>query len=156
MHIKALLFGSLSLACLVGPAAAQNPSAEPNYGEVRLQAGFTPDPRVVALRAGGDLPASRIRADCRGFVTDAPDLKLHYDAGSFPLIISVAAAADTTLVVNGPDGAWHCDDDGGVNGLNPSIRFDNPRGGRYDIWIGTYRAGATQDARLHISEVRSQ
>ena len=156
MHIKGLLFASLSLAFIAGPAAAQDLNGRPNYGEVSLESGFTPDPRVVALRAGGSQAASGFRSDCRGFVTSAPDVRLHYDAGSLPLIISVAAAADTTLVVNAPDGSWHCDDDGGVTGLNPSVRFNNPGGGRYEIWVGTYRAGVTQEAQLHISEVRSQ
>jgi hypothetical protein len=144
------------LAGAAGPALAQDTSADANYGEVRLAAGFPDDPRVIALRAGGDLPASNAGARCSGFITDAPDVRLHYEAGSLPLIISVAAGSDTTLVVNAPDGSFYCDDDGGVNGLNPSIRFNNPRSGRYEIWVGTYRAGAAQPARLHISEVGSQ
>jgi hypothetical protein len=156
MTIKGLFFASLSLACLAAPAAAQNPNAEPNYGEIELESGFAPDPRVIALRAGGSLPASNARSNCRGFITEAPDVRLHYEARSLPLIISVAAPADTTLVVNGPDGTWYCDDDGGENGLNPSIRLNDPASGRYEIWVGTYRAGATQNASLHISEVRSQ
>jgi hypothetical protein len=147
---------AVALSLVAAPAAAQDINADPNYGTVELESGFTPDPHVVALRAGGTLPASRVRSDCRGFITDAPDVRLDYDAGTLPLIISVAAASDTTLVINGPDGTWHCDDDGGETGLNPSIRFNNPRGGRYEIWVGTYRAGASQAARLHISEVRSQ
>ena len=75
---------------------------------------------------------------------------------SLPLIISVASSADTTLVVNAPDGSFYCDDDGGVNGSNPSVRFNNPQSGRYEIWVGTYRSGSPQAARLHISEVSSQ
>lgn len=152
------LVRTLAVASLLAaaPVAAQDINADPNFGTVALESGFAPDPQVVALRAGGTLPASRVRSDCRGFVTSAPDVRLDYEAGTLPLIISVAAASDTTLVINGPDGTWHCDDDGGETGLNPSIRFDDPEGGRYEIWVGTYRAGATQAARLHISEVRSQ
>ena len=146
---------AVSLAA-AAPIAAQDVNADPNYGTVELAAGFAPDPHVVAVRAGGSLPASGIRSGCRGFITAAPDVRLDYAAGSFPLIISVAAAADTTLVINGPDGSWHCDDDSGESGLNPSIRFNNPAAGRYEIWVGTYRAGFSQPARLHISEVRSQ
>src|SRR5262245_61905105 len=118
MHIKTLLFASLSLACLAGPAAAQDTSLQANYGEVTLRSGFTPDPRIVALRAGGSIAASGARSDCRGFITSAPDVRLHYEAGALPLIISVASDSDTTLVVNGPDGTWYCDDDGGVTGSN--------------------------------------
>ena len=121
-----------------------------------MRTGFEPDPNVIAVQSGGDLDASRVSSNCAGFITSAPDVRLVYTAGSLPLIISVASQSDTTLVVNGPDGRWYCDDDGGVNGLNPQVRFNHPASGRYEIWVGTYRAGATQNARLHISEVRSQ
>lgn len=150
----AILASATAVAVL--PAAAQNMNARPNYGTMNLSAGFRDDPRVVSLRAGGDIAASRISPRCRGFITSAPDVRLNYDAGSLPLIISVDARSDTTLVVNGPDGRWYCDDDGGVNGLNPSVRFNRPMSGRYEIWVGTYAAGATRPARLHVSELGSQ
>jgi hypothetical protein len=147
---------SLALAAAAVPAAAQNTNADPNYGTVSLRTGFAPDPRVVSLRAGGDIDAANVGSSCSGFITNAPDVRLVYSAGSLPLIISVAADSDTTLVVNAPDGRFYCDDDSGVNGLNPSVRFNSPQSGRYEIWVGTYRSGATQPARLHISELGSQ
>lgn len=131
-------------------------SASPSYGTVSLSAGFEPDPRVISLQSGGSIPASNISPGCSGFVAAAPDVRLNYRAGEYPLILSVASSSDTTLVVNGPDGSWYCDDDGGVNGLNPSLRFNSPRSGQYDIWVGTYGSGALQPARLHISEVGSE
>ncbi|MEA3029876.1 MAG: hypothetical protein QOJ53_2359 [Sphingomonadales bacterium] len=147
---------SALLAAAAVPSSAQNTNADPNYGTVTLRTGFTPDPRVVSLRAGGDIDASNAGSGCSGFITNAPDVRLVYSGGSLPLIISVAASSDTTLVVNGPDGRFYCDDDGGVGGLNPSVRFSNPQSGRYEIWVGTYRSGATQAARLHLSELGSQ
>ena len=72
------------------------------------------------------------------------------------MIISAASNADTTLVVNGPDGSWYCDDDGGNSGANPMVRLNSPRSGRYEIWVGTYANASLQPARLHISEVSSQ
>ena len=68
----------------------------------------------------------------------------------------LSGPGNTTLVVNGPNGTWYCDDDGGDNGLNPQLRFTPAQNGRYDIWVGTYAAGATQQSTLHISEVESQ
>jgi hypothetical protein len=144
-----------ALMTLAAPALAQDTGATPNYGTVSLNSGFTPDPRVVSLRAGGSLAASGISSSCTGFITNAPDVRLHYEAGSLPLIISVAASSDTTLVINGPNGDWYCNDDGG-EGSNPSVRFNSPVSGRYEIWVGTYRSGNSQPARLHISEVSSQ
>ena len=154
-------FRSFSLAAAVllaaaVPASAQDFNATPNYGTVNLRTGFMPDPNVVSVQSGGNLDAARIAPNCAGFVTSAPDLRLVYEAGTLPLIISVASRSDTTLVVNGPDGRWYCDDDGGVNGLNPAIRFNHPASGRYEIWVGTYGRAALQNARLHISELTSQ
>ena len=132
-------------------------NAAPNYGTLSLNAGFTPDPQVVSLRAGGDIDSQTLSSSCRGYITRQPDVRLHYSAGSMlPLIISVAASSDTTLVVNGPDGSWYCDDDGGVNGLNPAVSFNSPQSGRYEIWVGTYQAGYSQPAQLHVSELYSQ
>lgn len=160
--MKILHRGAIAAAAMLAtsvtmvPAMAQDFNAAPNYGTVNLRSGFTPDPRIVAVRAGGSLDASGISNSCRGYISNAPDLRLNYSAGNYPLIISVASGADTTLVVNGPDGSWYCDDDGGVDGLNPSLRFNDPQGGRYEIWVGTYRSGSLENARLHISEVSSQ
>ena len=155
MKTARLFLAATALVCCVGTAFAQNTGLDANYGELTLEAGFTPDPRIIPLRAGGDISARRAGSGCNGFITNAPDVRLHYDAGSFPLIISVDAGSDTTLVVNGPNGEFYCDDDSG-EGTNPSIRLNNPRSGRYEIWVGTYASGSPQPARLHISEVGSQ
>ena len=149
------LAASALLAAAV-PASAQDFNATPNYGTVNLRTGFMPDPNVISVQSGGSLDAARISSGCAGFITSAPDVRLVYEAGSLPLILSVASRSDTTIVVNGPDGRWYCDDDGGVNGLNPAVRFAHPASGRYEIWVGTYGHAALQDARLHISEVSSQ
>jgi len=152
---KLVLVASLTAAGAL-PAAAQDTESTPNFGTVELAAGFTPDPQVVAVRSGGSRAAAALGGDCQGFISNAPDVRLQYDAGDYPLIISVAANADTTLVVNGPDGRFYCDDDGGVSGHNPSLRFNNPRSGRYEIWVGTFANASLQPARLHISEATSQ
>jgi hypothetical protein len=152
----ALAASVLLAAAVPASAPAQDFNAAPNYGTVNLRTGFTPDPHVVSVQSGGSLDASRVASNCSGFVTSQPDVRLVYEAGTLPLIISVASSADTTLVINGPDGHWYCDDDGGVNGLNPALRFNHPASGRYEIWIGTYGRAALQNARLHISELTSQ
>jgi hypothetical protein len=150
--MSVLLAGSLAAS----PAPAQDINGRPNYGTVNLRTGYTPDPHVVAVQSGGSINADRLGGQCRGFISASPDVRLVYSSGSLPLIISVASGADTTLVVNGPDGRWYCDDDGGVNGLNPSVRFERPQSGRYEIWVGTYGSSRLEAARLNISEIGSQ
>ena len=155
--LRLLAMAASAAAIFAIPAAAQNMNGRPNFGTVTLRTGFTPDPRVVSVVSGGNIAASRIQSGCAGFISGNPDARLVFTTdGDLPLIISVDSDSDTTLVVNGPDGEWHCDDDGGVNGLNPSIRFNSPQSGRYEIWVGSYRSGVNARGRLHISEVRSQ
>lgn len=151
--LRKIVLTAASLSVLGGGAAmAQTPYLPANYGEVTLYAGFSPDPHTVSLSAGGSLSASNLGAACRGYVTDAPDYKLNYTAGRYPLYIGALSAADTTIVINGPDGNWYCDDDSAGN-LNPVYLFSNPQSGRYDIWVGTYSSGISQPATLHISEL---
>lgn len=133
-----------------------NYNAQPNYGTISLSAGFVPDPVTVNLSSGGTYDASMISSSCRGYIAGPPDVRLHYQAGSLPLILSVSSSTDTTLVVNGPNGQWYCDDDGGAYGLNPALRFDYPQSGQYDIWVGTYGSATYAPATLHISELYSQ
>lgn len=147
---------ALAAVAAAGTAVAQNYNLNPIYGTLNLSAGFLPDPAVVNLQSGGQVNAQSISPSCRGYIANAPDVRLNYRAGSYPLIISVASQADTTLVVNAPDGSWYCDDDGGQYGLNPAVRFNSPMSGQYDIWVGTYSGTANYPAQLHISEVSSQ
>jgi hypothetical protein len=155
MRFATCLILAVSLAG-VAPAAAQDANADPNFRTISLRTGFTPDPQLISIRSGGEINAQSISSACSGFISSAPDVRLNYTAGTLPLILSVAAGADTTLVVNGPDGRWYCDDDGGVNGNNPMVRFNAPQSGRYEIWIGTYGNSSLQPGQLNISELTSQ
>ncbi len=124
----------------------------PTYGQVTLTAGFTPDPHTINLTAGGEIDAlDALGGSCRGDIATAPDYSLNYTSGSWPLYIWAIADADTTIVINGPDGQWYCDDDS-AGSLNPLFEFANPQSGRYDIWVGTY-SGGTAPATLYISEL---
>ncbi len=149
--VAAAIFAS-ALA-LAAPAHAQDYSAPPSFGSVTLNAGFSPDPHVRNLTAGGSIRAETRFSSCRGSIANAPDYSLYYTAGSFPLIFTVDSDRDTTLVINGPDAQWYCDDDGAQSPLNPLVRFNNPQSGRYDIWVGTYSQGAGVPATLFISEI---
>lgn len=155
---------TLHISEVGGPNAVQTGegpdfSLEPAYGAIDLVSGFTPDPHTVAIDAGGTIDASVLgQPGCVGRIARAPDFRLNWTAGSgsLPLIFSVAADADTTLVINDAQGNWVCDDDGGEAGLNPSIRFDSPASGQYDIWVGTYSEGDLQPSMLNISEISTQ
>jgi hypothetical protein len=139
------------LACLyAGRAEAQNISLEPTFGSATLRAGFLPDPFVKQLVAGG--PIETRLGGVHAWIANAPDFKLYYTAGRFPLTVHAESAADTTLLINRPDGTWIADDDSGGN-LNPLIRFAQPQSGRYDIYVGTFNR-ATARATLFITELK--
>ena len=149
-------FASLMFtSCLVPAAAqAQNVELEPTFGEVTLSAGFEEDPHTVAVVSGGDIGASHLGGDCAGFVANAPDVRLHYKAGDFPLLFTVLSEGDTTLVVNAPDGQWHCDDDSWGDG-DPLLSFSEPESGQYDIWIGSFQPSDNLEALLGVSELEA-
>ncbi len=156
---------AVALAAFVGtalPSAALaqskrlqqvDPSARATYGDYRLNAGFPDDPYIIYVTAGGDVDASNVAQGCAGMVAYAPDAQLTYRAGSLPLIIRTDADRDTTLLVNGPDGSWYCDDDSGGS-LNAQLTWNSPPSGVYDIWVGTF-GGGTSPAELHISELHN-
>lgn len=135
-------------------------TAPARFGSRRLDAGFLPDPVAIGLQAGGAIDADQAVADgvvaegyCAGYVTREPSFELDFRAGSSPLFLSVVSDRDTTLVVNGPDGAWFCNDDGG-EGLNPELEFNPAQSGVYDIYVGSYSdSAAGADATLFISEI---
>lgn len=143
-----LLLAAASLL-LAGPALAQSAQLTANYGEVRLNAGFTPDPYRVQLHAGGSVNGARLPGSCVGNISEAPDFEVTYSAGSLPLVFRTLAQADTTLIINGPDGRWYCDDDSFGDG-DAEVRFNRPQSGTYDIWVGVF--GDTAPATLLITE----
>jgi hypothetical protein len=143
---------ALLVAFCAGQGLSQDPTLKPTYGSVTLKAGFLPDPHVTRLDAGG--PVQTRRGGVTAWVARAPDFQLHYTAGTFPLTIYAESAADTTLLINLPDGRWVANDDGPGTGLNPLLKFERPQSGRYDIWVGTINKGITPPARLFISEVK--
>jgi len=152
MSIKTILAAGIAAASFAGVAAAQDWSLQPTFGTVNLNSGFQPDPYTTSITAGGTIQASNLSPSCAGMIANAPDFRLNFNAGSLPLYISAYSNADTTLVINGPDGSWYCNDD--TNGLNPSVAWGSPQSGQYDIWIGTY--GTNSDlasSTLHISEL---
>jgi len=148
-----VLAASAALALLVTPAFAQqiNSRATGTFGQVNLRAGFTPDPHVTTVNAGGPIDVSTVSDNCRGFIAANPSFTLNYRKGDYPLYVGVVSEGDTTLVVRGPNRQWMCDDD--TDGLNPVISWTNPRSGRYQIWVGHFGTSELVPAQLYISEV---
>ncbi|MGV3578232.1 peptidase S1 [Brevundimonas sp.] len=136
------------MAVAATSAAAQDASAAATSGGMRARAGFTPDPIRVNIYSGGSIDASRLGGSCVGMIASAPDYEFTYTAGSFPLSFRVQSQGDTSLIINGPDGRWYCNDD--AQGLNPILTWGRPPSGSYDIWVGA--VGEAASATLLITE----
>jgi hypothetical protein len=133
--------------CLL--ARAQDFAEPATYGDIVLERGFAPNPHTIELSAGGAEDADGLGRGCIGKVANAPDVQLDWRArGS--LTLAVSSAADTSLVVNTPDGSWLCDDDSG-GGQNARLVLRSADAGIYDIWVGVVDSAAYPDATLSIS-----
>jgi hypothetical protein len=151
LGISALAGMGMLALTVAGSLRAQDTEAKSTFGDLVLKTNFQPDPVQIKLKAGG--PILTDKGGLKHYVAREPDFRLIYEAGKFPLFIRADSAADTTLLINTPDGVWIGDDDSG-GGLNPSIKIANPKSGRYEIWVGTIEKGITPDATLSISEVK--
>ena len=149
--MKLLVLASAAVIALAAsPALAQNAGLTAVSGEINLSAGFTPDPYRVSVTAGGSVDGSRLPGSCTGRISEAPDFEVTYSAGSLPLVFRTVSSEDTTLIINGPNGDWSCDDDSYGDG-DAEVRFNRPQSGTYDVWIGTF-GGGTASATLLITE----
>ena len=133
-----------ALAALVIPGAlwAQGARACPDWRLAEDGVAHSSDelwiPQIWSLIAGGGSALSACPEPGVGHVAEAPDLRLDYDAGGAArdLMVRVEGDCDTVLLVNGPDAAWHFNDD--FDGVDPALVFEGAPSGFYDIWVGTY------------------
>ena len=86
--IGALTVGAVTAALMASATLAQDYTEPPSFGRVSLSSGFTPDPYVRNLTAGGSIRAQDRFSDCRGYIANAPDFSVNYTAGSLPLIFT--------------------------------------------------------------------
>lgn len=140
------------------PTGSLSPLSIPNFGDISLATGFTPDPYAVEVTSGGyvDVSAQNIGFDCTGFATEAPDYRLNWAGGSSELVIyfSSAIGEDPTLIINDPFGNWYCNDDYATseNPQDPAIFYSAAPSGQYDIWIGSYSAADNIAGQLSFAE----
>jgi len=152
--MKTVVALALAVATVMpGVAAAQDTSARAISGSYTLRSGFTPDPFTVRVTAGGSIDAygdTPLPAACVGKISNAPDVEITYSAGGLPLVFRTRSSSDTTLIINGPDGSWYCDDDSWGDG-DAQVWFSRPTSGTYDVWIGKFSSG-TASATLLVTE----
>ncbi|MEZ5994933.1 MAG: hypothetical protein R3C25_04205 [Hyphomonadaceae bacterium] len=153
--IQRFLAVAAAAGLMAAPAYAQslNTGASGTYGQVSLRTGFEPDPYNVSVLGGGSIDLSTVSEGCIGFASQRASFTLRFTAGELPLYIGAVSDADTTIAVRAPNGEWKCDDDG-AGYPNPVVSWEQPRSGRYQIWVGRYgAANEMAQTTVHISEV---
>ncbi|MBK8026594.1 MAG: SH3 domain-containing protein [Chloroflexi bacterium] len=134
------------------PAPTLNFSLPPNYGSTALTSGFVPDPFQVGITSGGTVNVSYLGGGCTGFTTTSPDFSINYTSGAFPTLrMYFVGSGDATMVINTPGGSYFCNDDS-FGTLNPTIDFNSPSSGRYDVWIGSFASGTFISGTLSVTE----
>jgi hypothetical protein len=123
------------------------------FGSTALTSGFVPDPFTLDVTAGGPVDASYLGGGCSGHTTEAPTFSVNFTKGASQLLrLYFIGSSDTTMIINSPAGSYVCIDDS-YNTFHPTIDFNSPSSGRYDVWIATYQPGASVAGTLLVTEV---
>jgi len=133
----------------MGSLGALQPSFPPLFGRMMLRP--RPGATVAAGgRTGGSIPGSGVRGQgiCRGYYLGAPNHVLLVPTPQEFLRIYVMSAADSTLIVQRPDGQVLCNDD--TYGFNPAVEGDF-QPGMYRIWVGSYRENEARPYRVTVT-----
>jgi hypothetical protein len=122
-------------------------------GEHTLAANFAGDPQRYPASGGGPVDMSYLE-ECAGWAAQGPGLRLTFTGDGGPLrlfVVPETTGVDTSLVVQAPDGTWHCSDD--AVGLDPLIDFAIAPSGTYGIWVATDSAASVVGATVFVTEL---
>ena len=145
---------ALGLIFSASPAMAETA----NFGSRSLTPGFGLEDGNVTGYTGGSYSFSALANrdelgnSCLGYGDSQPDyiLTLEQDFAALELIVD-SGGADTTLVIEGPEGFW-CGND--IDDYNPDAHIigEDVKAGSYSVWVGTMTPGDRQNYTLTISE----
>ncbi len=115
-------------------AAGLDAGAAPAWGAYTMPP--TGDLSVAVVLAGQAM-ASRFDFSCSGAIEPSrPDVRLTLLSPEPLLYVAGRSAVDTTLLVLGPDGRIHCNDD--ADGFNPGLAIPGAAAGDYHVWLGAW------------------
>jgi hypothetical protein len=131
------------------PAAVLDPFSATNFGETSLVSATIP--HTVSAVAGGDVDAAAMGGECVGWVTAQPDYRLTWGGSFSTLRFFFLGDGDATLVILGPDGTLHCNDDS-FNTVSPTVDIAAAPAGVYNIWLGSFEPGGSVTGTLYITD----
>ncbi|MEQ8674900.1 MAG: hypothetical protein RLP44_28365 [Aggregatilineales bacterium] len=153
----------LMLIMMIVPVLAQDdggqlqPDEDPTFATVPMTNGFSPDPWIVTVLAGGPVNMANEAAEgCFGGVAAVPDVNIEWlEESTGAVRVFFMSLADTTIIIRDPEGNFLCNDDSGISGANPldpAVLINAPMVGTYNIWIGTYLQDELAAGYLMITE----
>jgi hypothetical protein len=161
------IVGMIPSACNVSPSPTESVrsdiskildyEADPLYGLADLQRGFSPDPYIVGVGAGGTFDTSAVNLAC-GFTTNAPTFVFSLSGGAsegFLRIYFVPSddGMDTRLIIHTPNQEWICkDNSSNSNGTDPVFDIEYAASGKYAIWVGMPQSDTYAPGMLFITE----
>ena len=150
---SALYVSEAGLEALPTTATGPEPERAPLYGEISLAPGFQPSPFTIQIVGGGRNRSADFLAEAAcGFVSEAPDFTVTLGEDFREIMLALYSRADMTLLVNAPDGSWHCGAD--QFGAYAGVRFSHPLAGHYDVWVGSADEGNYAASVFYATEQR--
>lgn len=114
------------------------------------------DPSIVGVLsgvAGGSrYDATQLGPECTGVIAGAPDVVINWQPeAAARLRFFTLSNGDPTLVVSTPDGSIVCNDDLNPLRLDSQVTIEQPKSGRYAVWVGAFAGEAIAPALLVVT-----
>lgn len=148
--IKKILFTLCAAGLAISAVSAQNTPA-PTAGIYVIAPGFMPDPYIVTVRGGGDQNASLTAEGCMGYISETPNATFVYEAPASGFRIFFISDADSTLIIQNPEGSFICNDDRVER--DPAVEIIPGEEGTYLVWVGSYDSSVSPAGYLMLTEV---
>jgi hypothetical protein len=146
----------LTLSCAVIAAIATSALAQTSIdGDLSLSGGNRSGSLTGHAIGTNSIPTAVVRRtsdsqghECLGFSSMQPNHLLTLQTPLQNLTLTVdSGSEDTTIAVQGPNGLLLCGDDA-AGGSSASVTTANWPAGTYQVWVGTFAAGARVRYRL--------
>lgn len=141
----------------IGSASRTQPRFDqtPLEGTHHLVADAASEPLRIDVKTGGGLSVSGLTlgANCRGFISrKSANVRVQFkQTGNASVELELEDKKPNALIVNGPDGRWHCARSGRDH--KSTLRIDAANSGQIDIWAGGFNETRRDAATLTVRAV---
>ena len=131
--------------------------------EINLIEGFSPDPMVIEMVAGGpvdlnlasEFPVQSFDLGDEGFTNAEPDVRIHWQGSGYLKIFFVADnGVDTFLFIKNPNAIDNLNDTREYYGViyeDPLLEFMSTFNGTYNVWVPSFSHSVLVPGKLYIT-----